>query len=62
MKVTKYITQELEVTEGLRQMTFKIDNYGTCIGFDSNLPHRKKLDDWEFVYKAIKRMLKELKK
>ncbi len=44
--------------EGKHYLTLEFSGEKT-VSFDSNLPYRKKIEDWEFYGKAIRAILKE---
>ena len=60
MKITKEITTKITITGDTNYISWTFDPEWKCIEFDSNMPHYKSDEDWEFYYRSIKRMLKEL--
>jgi len=58
MKLTKEITITIEVTEKERFLAFSFKG-GEMVEYDSNLPYEKSPDDWNFYWKAIKKIMKE---
>jgi len=62
MKVTTEISKRIKVQEGKKYVVFTIDSNENCEDFDSNIPYKKSIEDWEFYSKAISMMILESKK
>lgn len=61
MKVSTETSKEITISEGERYATWTMNADWECKDFDTNMPYEKSSEDWEFYWKAIRRMLQELK-
>jgi hypothetical protein len=58
MKIKKETIIIITATEGRRYLALSFKGK-EVIKFDSNLPYKKSIDDWDFYGRAIEKILKE---
>jgi len=59
MKTTTYVIYRIKAEENDQFIQLKFHK-DMCIGFSSNLPYEKSVDDWKFLIKALTAILKKI--
>jgi len=62
VSVLTSVEKTVEVREGDRYVSMTFDSDWTTISYDSNMPQKKKVEDWRFLIKALKIMFRELER